>query len=499
MRRITPPAGSGLSRSTPAVVSAAWLDPAARDGRAPTARTGAPGATVSRSSAVGQRPHRSASQPWPSSQASGSASARWAAPTSGEPVRQRRGPATDRPGGWPAAAPARWRCASVSPGIATSSGSSSIRSVNGSARVSSSTSEPANATRPSRIPIASTQPKPVLAGERGDPAGDEHRRAARRQPSWVGEQRRQAVPVEPGPDPERQRDPRLDRAQVADRRAPRPGSTSRHRPGTRRPCRPAGRTARWPARPGCPPSIARSRRPAARRSVFPAPVAATTIPSAPAASGGLERASRPSPRRRDEVDPLGGPRSSARAVRPARRGRRRTPSSRHPPERPAVRAAEGVERRRVHLDHVVGRLDRAAEARRRPRRHASSGAAATRTASRRLAGPSKPAASDARIAPVTTTGFAPSRTRSQAERGLLDRVGALDDDRAVDRRVGQRLAQHVAAISNRSANVKWLAGVRPRSIATTSAIASRPGRRGRGSPHRRASARCRRRPGRSAC
>jgi hypothetical protein len=41
------------------------------------------------------------------------------------------------------------------------------------------------------------------------------------------------------------------------------------------------------------------------------------------------------------------------------------------------------------------------------------GAAATRTASRRFAGPSKPGASDARIAPVTTTGLAPSSTRSQ--------------------------------------------------------------------------------------
>ena len=58
------------------------------------------------------------------------------------------------------AACARWRWASVRPGIATWSGSSAIRTVNGSARVSRSISDPANATRPSRMPTASTQPKP---------------------------------------------------------------------------------------------------------------------------------------------------------------------------------------------------------------------------------------------------------------------------------------------------------------------------------------------------
>ena len=56
------------------------------------------------------------------------------------------------------AAPARWRWASVSAGMAISPGSSSTRRVCGSARVSSSTADPANATLPPRIPIASTQP-----------------------------------------------------------------------------------------------------------------------------------------------------------------------------------------------------------------------------------------------------------------------------------------------------------------------------------------------------
>ena len=59
------------------------------------------------------------------------------------------------------AAAARCRWASVRPGIATSSGSRSRRSVCGSARVSRSIADPAKATRPSRIPMASTQPKPA--------------------------------------------------------------------------------------------------------------------------------------------------------------------------------------------------------------------------------------------------------------------------------------------------------------------------------------------------
>ena len=63
----------------------------------------------------------------------------------------------------------------------------------------------------------------------------------------------------------------------------------------------------------------------------------------------------------------------------------------------------------------------------------------------------------------------------EEERGLLDRVGALDEDGAVDRsgpRAPSRIADHS---SNSAGNVKWLAGVRPRSIGTTSAISSRPG------------------------
>ena len=125
---------------------------APRDGRAPPSRDRRPSASD---------PSGPTSQPWPSSQASGSARRDVRSAGSGparRPASRRR---TGRPVRVASAAPARWRCASVSPGIATSSGSSAIRSVNGSARVSRSTSEPAKAIRPSRMPIASTQPNPL--------------------------------------------------------------------------------------------------------------------------------------------------------------------------------------------------------------------------------------------------------------------------------------------------------------------------------------------------
>ena len=82
------------------------------------------------------------------------------------------------------------------------------------------TSDPAKATRPSRIPTASTQPnpsspasvaiRPVMSISSGTvrPPG---RRAAR-----------QPGAIQPGPEPERERDPGLDRAQVADRKGARP-------------------------------------------------------------------------------------------------------------------------------------------------------------------------------------------------------------------------------------------------------------------------------------
>ena len=79
------------------------------------------------------------------------------------------------------AASARCRCASVRPGMATSS----RREVDAARarprrRASTSASEPAATTRPSRIAIASTQPGPARPRERRDPADhDEVGRACR--------------------------------------------------------------------------------------------------------------------------------------------------------------------------------------------------------------------------------------------------------------------------------------------------------------------------------
>ena len=135
VRRMTPPDGSGVSRVTPAASRPAWLTRRAWWSCAQSAQR-RPGATVSRSSAVGQPPQRSTSQPWPWSHAAGSVSARWAARTCCEAVGERRGIGQVDLAASTAATRARWRCASVRPGIATSSGSRAIRSVNGSARVS---------------------------------------------------------------------------------------------------------------------------------------------------------------------------------------------------------------------------------------------------------------------------------------------------------------------------------------------------------------------------
>ena len=66
----------------------------------------------------------------------------------------------------------------------------------------------------------------------------------------------------------------------------------------------------------------------------------------------------------------------------------------------------------------------------------------------------------------------------EQEARLLDRVGALDKDHAVDRRIGLQVADP-SAPRKRSAKDQWLAGVRPWSTGTTSASASRPGVRAR--------------------
>ena len=230
----------------------------------------------------------------------------------------------------------------------------------------------------------------------------------------------------------------------------RPGPRSLRRRGTRRPApaRPAGqRDARAT---GIPASIARS-------------AAASSDGSRVARAGRRDDdpvAHRPRPPRRAATPSIATvavmrwTRSAARAVATWRRGprvagRATTPSAVDPPERAAVRAPERVERRRVRLGDVVGRLDRAGEADDHARRRASR--RRRRPAPRRGGWPARrsPASSDARIAPVTTTGFGPSSTRSQQKRGLLDRVGALDDDRAVDRRIRQRRAHDAGDLEQR--------------------------------------------------
>ena len=87
---MTPPAGSGVSRVTPAASSAARLTSSAWWSCAHSAQR-RPGATVSRSSAVGQRPQRSTSQPWPSSHAAGIGQRRVGGPDPLQALGERRG------------------------------------------------------------------------------------------------------------------------------------------------------------------------------------------------------------------------------------------------------------------------------------------------------------------------------------------------------------------------------------------------------------------------
>ena len=80
-------------------------------------------------------------------------------------------------------------------------------------------------------------------------------------------------------------------------------------------------------------------------------------------------------------------------------------------------------------------------------------AAATRTASRRLAGPSNPGSSDARIAPVTTTGLGPSSTRSQQK--AVSSIVSVPWTMTAPSTAGSASAERTtSAISRRSGNVK---------------------------------------------
>ena len=151
---------------------------------------------------------------------------------------------------------------------------------------------------------------------------------------------------------------------------------------------------------------------------------------------------------------------------------------RHPAQPPAIRTPERVEGGGVHLRDVVGGFDRARErhddadpTRVRGGRHGDRVAQVGRAVEIRLVrGPHRPGHDDRlRVRPRRGPRRRPSprSCRSPARRRPRRRRG-----RPVPRRCPRQIA-------NSSANAKWLAGVRPRSIGTTSAMASRPGVRAR--------------------
>ena len=187
----------------------------------------------------------------------------------------------------------------------------------------------------------------------------------------------------------------------------------------------------------------------------PRPVAATTIPSAPAACERVDQ--RPVHRdgRGDEVDPLGGARRRPRDVAVRAHASEPDPPVRHPPERPDVEAPERVERaRRASSSRRPparscrrGRRPRRGP-RRRPRRRGDPDRVAQvrRPVEAGLGGGPHRAGHDDRLRAV--------EEEVPEERRLLDRVGALDDDRAVDRRDRPSASARTAAISNSAGNVE---------------------------------------------
>ena len=229
--------------------------------------------------------------------------------------------------------------------------------------------------------------------------------------------------------------------------------------------------------------------------MFPAPVASTTKPSAPAA----RRAS------------IGVPsiataaltrwtRSAARVVATCRRG----PRVRTIVTSPAsIRPSGPVLRLRNVSNALAWTFMTSSAGSIVPARTTttpaplSAGAEAARTASRRFAGPSNDGCSDVRIAPVTTIGLEPSWSRSKKK--AVSSITSVPWTTTAPVVSGSASAAcTVSWMSNSAGNVKWLAGVRPRSMATTSAIASRPGVAAR-IPSPSGSGHCRRRPGRGAC
>ena len=176
------------------------------------------------------------------------------------------------------------------------------------------------------------------------------------------------------------------------------------------PARPAGQ--RVASATGIPAAIARTAAASRAGSVLPGAGRRDDESVRAGADGRVQQRAVHRHGRGDEVDPLRGTR------------RRHVPPAGAPPDQANARPVDPAERAAVRAARtypcaeacilvtssagsIVPPRETTTPA---PRIDA---AAATRTASRRLAGPSKPASSDARIAPVTTTGFEPSRTRSQ--------------------------------------------------------------------------------------
>ena len=142
-------------------------------------------------------------------------------------------------------------------------------------------------------------------------------------------------------------------------------------------------------------------------------------------------------------------RSAARAVRtcaPARASPVERDAVRgHPPERAPVRALERVERRGVHLDHVVGGLDRAPQADDHAHAaHRGRGGDPHRVA--KVGRPVEPGIVGRAHRPGHHDRLGTVEHEVPAEGGLLDRVRALDDDRAIDRRIRQRRAHDIRDI-----------------------------------------------------
>ena len=173
--------------------------------------------------------------------------------------------------------------------------------------------------------------------------------------------------------------------------------------------------------------------------MFPAPVAATTIPTEPRATAASRIDGSSRDRRRHDVDRLG--RAGDRQHRAARSAFSSDddPSRLDPAEPADVQAAERVERRGVGLRDVVGGLDRPGEDDHHPRSgellragrrdRIAQVVRAVVVGLRRIA---HRAGHDDRLGRIDD--------QIEEEARLLDRVGPLDEDDTVDLGVGREVA-----------------------------------------------------------